>query len=75
MSTRAAGRIEVKTWDETPYDETEGSPRLVRVAVSETFDGDIEGEGQARIDSRRRRSRSFSDRRWGLLPFVSNMKR
>jgi hypothetical protein len=43
--TQATGGIEVKSWDETPYDEVEGGPRLVRVAVTETFSGDIEGEG------------------------------
>jgi hypothetical protein len=46
MATHATGRIAVKTWDETPYNEADGGPRLVRVAVTETFSGDIEGEGE-----------------------------
>jgi hypothetical protein len=46
MATRAAGRIDVKTWDETPYGEVDGGPKFVRVAVTETFSGDIEGEGE-----------------------------
>jgi hypothetical protein len=37
MATGATGRIDVKTWDETPYGEVEGGPKLVRVAVTETF--------------------------------------
>jgi hypothetical protein len=46
MAMHATGRIEVKTWDETPYHETAGGPTLVRVAVTETFSGDIEGDGE-----------------------------
>jgi Protein of unknown function (DUF3224) len=45
MTTKAIGRIEVMTWNETPYDEKEGSPKLVRVDVTEKFSGDIEAEG------------------------------
>ncbi len=46
MATRATGKIEVKTWDETPYNQVDGGPKLVRVAVTETFSGDIEGDGE-----------------------------
>jgi Protein of unknown function (DUF3224) len=46
VGTQATGRIEVKTWDESPYNEVEGGPKLVRVAVTETFSGDIEGDGE-----------------------------
>jgi hypothetical protein len=46
MATHATGRIEVRTWDETPYGEVQGGPKLVRVAVTETFSGDIEGDGE-----------------------------
>ncbi|MBO0682040.1 MAG: DUF3224 domain-containing protein [Candidatus Dormibacteraeota bacterium] len=46
MSTRADGKIEVKTWDETPYNEVDGGPKLVRVAVTESFSGDIQGNGE-----------------------------
>jgi hypothetical protein len=45
MTTRANGRIEVKSWDETIYEQVDGGPKLVRVAVTETFAGDIEGDG------------------------------
>ncbi|MBO0685164.1 MAG: DUF3224 domain-containing protein [Candidatus Dormibacteraeota bacterium] len=45
MVTQATGKIEVKTWDERSYSEVEGGPTLVRVAVTESFTGDIEGDG------------------------------
>jgi hypothetical protein len=41
------GRIQVKTYLPKPYDEPADGPRLVRISVSETFSGDIEGEGTA----------------------------
>jgi len=47
MSTRATGRYEVKTWDEKPYHEVSGLPRLTRASVTESFQGDIEGDGTA----------------------------
>ncbi|HEV2493785.1 MAG TPA: DUF3224 domain-containing protein [Terriglobia bacterium] len=47
MSTRATGRYEVKTWDEKAYHEVAGLPRLTRASVTESFQGDIEGEGTA----------------------------
>ena len=43
--TRATGRIEVKTYEPQPYDEVEAGPNLVEIHVTETFSGDIEGEG------------------------------
>ncbi|MDQ6772042.1 MAG: DUF3224 domain-containing protein [Candidatus Dormibacteraeota bacterium] len=46
MATQATGRIDVKTWEETPYGEVEGGPKLVRVAVTETFSGDIVADGE-----------------------------
>ena len=45
MTTHAIGTIQVKTWDETLYNQSDGGPKLVRVAVTETFSGDIEGDG------------------------------
>jgi uncharacterized protein DUF3224 len=39
------GSIQVKTYVPKPYDEPADSPKLVRISVSETFSGDIEGEG------------------------------
>ena len=46
MKNNANGRFAIKTWDEKPYSEGEGLPKLTRASVSKTFTGDIEGEGQ-----------------------------
>jgi hypothetical protein len=47
--THATGRIEVKTYEPQPYEEADEGPNLVEIHVSETFSGDIEGEGIARF--------------------------
>lgn len=41
----ANARFAIKTWDEKPYFEAEGQPKLTRASVSKTFSGDLEGEG------------------------------
>src|SRR5690348_1450067 len=43
----ARGQIQVNMWEETPYGESVEGPRLVRVAVAETFSGDVDGTGEA----------------------------
>jgi hypothetical protein len=45
MKKNANARFAIKKWDEKPYSEGEGLPRLTRVSVTKTFTGDIEGEG------------------------------
>jgi hypothetical protein len=45
QARRASATIEVSRWDPVPYDEREGAPQLVRVAVEERFAGDLEGQG------------------------------
>jgi uncharacterized protein DUF3224 len=45
----ASGHIDVKTYEPQPYEETEEGPNLVEIHVSETFSGDIEGEGVVRF--------------------------
>jgi hypothetical protein len=47
--THATGRIEVKTYEPQPYDEVADGPNLVEIHVTETFSGDIEGEGSVRF--------------------------
>ena len=42
----ANARFAIKSWDEKPYSEGEGLPKLTRASVIKTFTGDIEGEGQ-----------------------------
>ncbi len=45
MSTHATATFQVKSWDEKPYDEIDDGPKLVRVSVTKSYSGDIEGEG------------------------------
>jgi hypothetical protein len=42
----ANARFAIKAWDEKPYGEGQGLPRLTRASVAKTFAGDLEGEGQ-----------------------------
>jgi hypothetical protein len=41
----ANARFAIKTWDEKPYGEEPGLPKLTRASVTKTLTGDIEGEG------------------------------
>jgi hypothetical protein len=43
----ATGKISVKTYQPTPYDQSHDGPELTRIHVVEDFSGDIEGEGIA----------------------------
>ena len=45
MSRTANARFAIQSWDEKPYSEGQGLPRLTRATVAKTFTGDIEGEG------------------------------
>jgi Protein of unknown function (DUF3224) len=47
--THATGRIEVKTWEPQPYDQVDDGPDLAEIHVTETFSGDIKGEGSVRF--------------------------
>jgi hypothetical protein len=44
MKQTANGRFAIKGWDEKPYSEGEGLPKLTRASVTKAFTGDIEGE-------------------------------
>ena len=46
MKQSANARFAIKTWDEKPYSEGEGLPKLTRAGVTKTYTGDIAGEGQ-----------------------------
>jgi hypothetical protein len=46
MKTHATGNLDMKNWDEKPYDEGEGQPKLARASIETTFQGDIEAEGK-----------------------------
>jgi Protein of unknown function (DUF3224) len=45
--SHAIGRIDVKTYEPTTYDQPAEGPALVRIHVVEDFSGDIQGEGVA----------------------------
>ena len=45
MRNVANSRFTIKSWDEKPYSEGQGLPKLTRAAVTKTFTGDIAGEG------------------------------
>jgi hypothetical protein len=44
MSMHAEGTIEMKSWEERPYAEAEGTPKLARANGSDLYHGEIEGE-------------------------------
>src|SRR6266536_4832862 len=44
MTTPATGTFTVKSWDEQPYAEADGGSKLTRASVTNTFQGDVEGE-------------------------------
>jgi len=46
MKKTAKARFAIRTWDEKPFGEAHGLPRLTRASVAKTFTGDIEGDGQ-----------------------------
>ena len=45
MKKVANSRFAIKHWDEKPYGEGPGLPKLTRAAVTRAFTGDITGEG------------------------------
>ncbi len=45
MTIHATGSFAVKNWDEKPYSEIDGQPKLTRADVVYTYQGDLEGEG------------------------------
>jgi hypothetical protein len=45
MSKHATSMFRQKTWEEKPYDAVEGEATLTRASVTNSFHGDIEGEG------------------------------
>ena len=46
MRNTANARFAITSWDEKPYSEGDGIPKLTRASVTKTFTGDIEGEGK-----------------------------
>jgi len=44
MKKTVNARFAIKSWDEKPYSEGEGQPKLTRASVAKTFTGDLDGE-------------------------------
>ena len=42
----AHARFAIKAWDEKPYREISGQPKLTKATVTKTYSGDLEGDGQ-----------------------------
>jgi len=43
--TKANGSFELASWDEKTYEDLGGGAKLTRASVTQTFSGDIEGDG------------------------------
>lgn len=46
MKTHAKATFALNAWDEKPYNEMIGLPKLTRVSVTKSYQGDITGEGK-----------------------------
>src|SRR6266700_5514949 len=46
MKTHAKATFALNAWDEKPYNEMNGLPKLTRVSVTKSYQGDITGEGK-----------------------------
>lgn len=46
MKAHAKATFELKGWDEKPFNEINGMPKLTRVSVIKSYQGDIKGEGK-----------------------------
>lgn len=47
MTSQGKATFRVTGWDEKPYEQKNGTPKLTQAHVTNTFSGDIEGEGAA----------------------------
>jgi Protein of unknown function (DUF3224) len=45
MAIHASATSKFGTWDEKPFHEIEGGPKLTRASITNAYHGDIEGEG------------------------------
>jgi|SRR5215510_6350042 len=46
MSERAVAAFTLASWDEKPYGEMQGLPKLTRVSATKSYQGEITGEGK-----------------------------
>ncbi len=45
MKQTISARFAIQSWDEKPYHEVPGQPKLTRAAVRKTYTGELAGEG------------------------------
>jgi hypothetical protein len=43
MSRHIEARFEIANWDETPFDESEGTAKLTEALVTKRYSGDVDG--------------------------------
>ena len=46
MKELARAEFEISSWEEKPYSEMAGAPKLTRASVTKAYKGDIEAEGK-----------------------------
>jgi hypothetical protein len=46
---KATGTFTIKGWDEQPFAELEGAPKLTQARVTTTYGGDLDGEGTSTL--------------------------
>jgi hypothetical protein len=46
---KATGSFTIKNWDEQPFAEVEGAPKLTQARVTTTYTGDLDGEGTSTL--------------------------
>jgi Protein of unknown function (DUF3224) len=46
---KATGSFTIKSWDEQPFAELEGGPKLTQARVTTTYTGDLDGEGTSTL--------------------------
>src|SRR6266567_7639930 len=46
MRKQAKATFGIKSWDERPFNEMNGTPKLTRASVTKAYQGDITGEGK-----------------------------
>jgi hypothetical protein len=46
---KATGSFTIKGWDEQPFAELEGAPKLTQARVTTTYTGDLDGEGTSTL--------------------------
>jgi hypothetical protein len=46
---KATGSFTIKNWDEQPFAEVEGAPKLTQAHVTTTYTGDLDGEGTSTL--------------------------